>query len=110
MIAAKPAPTVDNQLDLIAGGRILKPMKISIEIDLTPEELRRFMGLPEIQGLQKQMLERFTERLQSSQSQQEEFLKTIFGGAMAPWQRFFNPPESPSEKSEQLEQPGSLDT
>ncbi len=68
MIAAKAA---DDPLDLIAGGRILKPMKITIEIDLTPEELRRYMGLPDIQGVQKQMLERFTERLQSSQSQQE---------------------------------------
>jgi len=75
-------------------------MKITIEIDLTPEELRRYMGLPDIQGVQKQMLERFTERLQSSQGQQEEFLRTIFAGAMDPWQRFFNPPESPSEKSE----------
>ncbi len=89
-----------NQLDLSARGRILMPMKINIEIDLTAEELRRFMGLPEIQGVQKQMLERFTEQFQSSQTEQEEFLRTIFSGAMAPWQRFFNPPESPSEKSE----------
>ncbi len=97
MIAAKAA---DDPLDLIAGGRILKPMKITIEIDLTPEELRRYMGLPDIQGVQKQMLERFTEGLQSSRSQQEEFLRTIFAGATAPWQQFFNPPEPPSEKSE----------
>ena len=75
-------------------------MKINIEIDLTAEELRRFMGLPEIQGMQNQMLEQFTERLQSSQSEQEEFLRAIFSGAMEPWQRFFNPSGSASEKSE----------
>ncbi|MDP6377610.1 MAG: DUF6489 family protein [Pseudomonadales bacterium] len=71
-------------------------MKINIEIDLTPDELRRFMGMPDVQGIQKQFIDRFAEGLQSSQSQQEEFVKAIFTGALAPWQRFFNlPPESP---------------
>jgi len=32
-------------------------MKINVEVDITPEELRRFMGLPDVQGWQQQMLE-----------------------------------------------------
>jgi len=65
-------------------------MKINVEVDLTPEELRRFMGLPDVQGFQQHMLERFTENLQASQDQREEFVKNMFAGAMAPWQGFFS--------------------
>ena len=31
-------------------------MKITIDVDLTPEELRQFIGLPNIEKLQEQML------------------------------------------------------
>jgi hypothetical protein len=65
-------------------------MKINVEIDLTPEELRRFMGLPDVQGFQQHMLERFGESLQASQDQREAFVKNMFAGAMAPWQGFFS--------------------
>ncbi|MCP5178630.1 MAG: hypothetical protein H6993_16900 [Pseudomonadales bacterium] len=65
-------------------------MKINVEVDLTPEELRRFMGLPDVQGFQKQMLDRFADSLQTSQEQREEFMRNLFAGAMAPWQGFFS--------------------
>ena len=32
-------------------------MKISIDFDITPEELRQFLGLPNLEGLQADMLE-----------------------------------------------------
>lgn len=65
-------------------------MKINVEVDLTPEELRRFMGLPDVGGLQKQMLEQFTARVTASAEQRDEFLRNVFAGAMTPWQNFFN--------------------
>ena len=65
-------------------------MKITVDVDLTPEELRRFMGLPDVQGIQQQMLERFSEGISASAEQREEFLRNVFAGAMAPWQNFFN--------------------
>ena len=64
-------------------------MKINIEIDLTPEELRRFMGLPDVQGWQQQMLESFTDNLTSSQEQQQEFFTNMLTGAFTPWQNMF---------------------
>jgi hypothetical protein len=64
-------------------------MKMNFEIDLTPEELRRFMGLPDVQGWQQQMLETFTDNLKNSQGQQEEFMRSIFGNTFAPWQSYF---------------------
>ena len=65
-------------------------MKLNIEIDLTPEELRRFMGLPDVQGVQQQMLESFTENLQSSQEQREAFVRSWVSNSFAPWQNFFS--------------------
>lgn len=32
-------------------------MKINIEIDVTPAELRQFLGLPDVAGLQEDMIE-----------------------------------------------------
>lgn len=65
-------------------------MKINVEVDLTPEELRRFMGLPDVGGVQKQMLERFAKGISESAEQREDFLRNAFAGAMAPWQNFFD--------------------
>jgi len=31
-------------------------MKITVDVDITPEELRRFLGLPNVEGLQEEML------------------------------------------------------
>lgn len=63
-------------------------MKINVELDLTPEELRRFMGLPDVGGVQKQMLEQFTQGIAGSAEQRDDFLRNVFAGAMAPWQNF----------------------
>lgn len=65
-------------------------MKVNVEIDMSPEELRRFMGLPDVQGFQQQMLEAFTENLQSSKEQQEAFAKSIFTNTFAPWESFIS--------------------
>ncbi len=40
-------------------------MKISIDIDLTPEEFRRSMGLPDVTELQKEMVEQFRQQMLS---------------------------------------------
>lgn len=38
-------------------------MKISIDIDLTPDEFRRTVGLPDISELQKEMVDEFRKRM-----------------------------------------------
>lgn len=65
-------------------------MKINVEVDLTPEELRRFMGLPDVGAVHQQLLEQFTQRVSSSPSARDEFLRTLITGAMTPWQPFFS--------------------
>ena len=38
-------------------------MKISLDIDCTPEEARKFFGLPEVEPLQKALLKEVQERM-----------------------------------------------
>jgi len=40
-------------------------MKINLELDMTPEEARRLMGLPDVSGLQAEMLEEMRRRMKS---------------------------------------------
>ncbi len=41
-------------------------MKITVDVDVTPEELRQFLGLPNVQGLQEEMLKMAQQRLNDS--------------------------------------------
>jgi len=41
-------------------------MKISLDIDCTPEELRGFFGLPDVQPMQAQLLKEVEERMRAS--------------------------------------------
>jgi hypothetical protein len=41
-------------------------MKISLDIDCTPEELRGFFGLPDVQPMQEELLKEVAERLRAS--------------------------------------------
>ena len=41
-------------------------MKVHIEIDMTPEEARAFMGLPDVAPLQQKMLEEMQARMRAA--------------------------------------------
>ncbi len=41
-------------------------MKVRIEMDMTPEEARAFMGLPDVAPIQQQMLEEMRGRMRSA--------------------------------------------
>ncbi len=78
-------------------------MKINVEVDITPEELRRFMGLPDVQPMQQKLLDQFANQLQNSADQRDEFLQGMFKTAMGPWQTFANimsnPPKTKTKNS-----------
>lgn len=38
-------------------------MKIKVDVEATPQELRAFFGLPDVEPLQREMLERVAERM-----------------------------------------------
>ena len=52
-------------------------MKITVDVDVTPEELRQFFGLPNVEGLQEEMLKMAQQRL--SESGQAVFSDLITG-------------------------------
>ena len=41
-------------------------MKISIDIDCTPEEARKFLGLPDVAPMQEALLKQVQERIESN--------------------------------------------
>ncbi|HEY1301130.1 MAG TPA: DUF6489 family protein [Stellaceae bacterium] len=41
-------------------------MKISLDVECTPEEARKFFGLPEVQALQEALLKEVQERLSAN--------------------------------------------
>ncbi|OEY65456.1 DUF6489 family protein [Marinobacter sp. X15-166B] len=41
-------------------------MKINIEIDMSPEEFRKVMGLPDIEPVQKQLMAKMEEKMNQS--------------------------------------------
>ncbi len=59
-------------------------MKISIDIDITPEELRRFIGLPNVEKLQQEMLSRAEEYLkETGENQYRDFIESATQPLMA---------------------------
>src|ERR1700757_4119728 len=50
-------------------------MQIKIEIDVKPEELRRFLGLPDVAGLQEDVVQFLREKIESAS---ESFDPTSF--------------------------------
>ena len=56
-------------------------MKITIDVDITPEELRSFIGLPNVESLQQEMLNRAQQFLKDSNQTQ---YKDLVDSAMQP--------------------------
>lgn len=72
-------------------------MKITMTVDCTPEEARRFLGLPDISALQLQITEAMQEQLRQQMSTDPETaMKAWFGPAMMYWQQMFKPTEPSS--------------
>jgi hypothetical protein len=40
-------------------------MKFKVDIDMTPEELRKVLGLPDVQQFQKDMMDKITEQMEA---------------------------------------------
>ena len=53
-------------------------MKVTIEVDCTPEEARRFMGLPDVSGLNEHLVQEVQSKLSGNLSMlsAEDTLKT----------------------------------
>ncbi|MEJ6591433.1 MAG: DUF6489 family protein [SAR86 cluster bacterium] len=63
-------------------------MKITVDVDITPEELRRFIGLPNIDKLQEQILQNAQAYLKESGSSQYSDLIATAMQPMAAYQQW----------------------
>lgn len=57
-------------------------MKIQVEIDVTPEELRRFLGLPDVGPLQQELMAKLRERIESGMTDYDpvKLMEPYLGG------------------------------
>ena len=57
-------------------------MKVNIEVDMTPDEARRMMGLPDVSGLQERMMGEMESRMKAAldTSDPEAMAKAWMGG------------------------------
>lgn len=60
-------------------------MKISIDIDCTPEEARHFLGLPDVKPIQEAMMAEMQKRMSSTMTMMdpEPMMKAFMSGAPA---------------------------
>ena len=79
-------------------------MKITVDVDITPEELRRFLGLPNVEGLQEEMLKMAHKQI--TESGQTVFNDMIAGAVqpMLAYQQWLQ--RMMTRNSEDQEQPG----
>lgn len=62
-------------------------MKINIEIDISPEELRKFIGLPNVEVLQTEFVKLASQYLDGATQRNEigKIVSPLIGAAMQPW-------------------------
>lgn len=58
-------------------------MKVTIEIDCTPDEARSFLGLPDVKGMQQEMMEQIRAQMMGAIQAMEpaEMMKSWMPGA-----------------------------
>lgn len=60
-------------------------MKVTIDIDCTPEEARAFLGLPDVKPMQQQMMQEMQDQMSAAirSMSPEEMMKTWLPASMA---------------------------
>lgn len=64
-------------------------MKVKIDIDCTPEEARTFMGLPDVQPMQKAMMKEVEDRMRANLEamEPEAIFKTWLPAGIQSWEQ-----------------------
>lgn len=68
-------------------------MKVTIDLDMTPEEARKMMGMPDVEPLQKEMMEKMREKMlqnMEEMSDPEFFFKKVFPAGVQGMESFQN--------------------
>jgi hypothetical protein len=83
-------------------------MKIKFDVDATPQELRTFFGLPDVEDLQREMLEEIRQKWKAGVEGFDpatlmapflpEHLRSLEALQRSFWQSFIPPSESPRKE------------
>lgn len=65
-------------------------MKISVDVDVTPEEMRKLLGLPDVEAFQTQILEDIRNRMGTGADGYDplQLMQPYMAGTMASWDMF----------------------
>lgn len=71
---------------------VVSTMKVSVEFDITPEEVRKVFGLPDVEAFQRQLLDDVRERMTSGVDGYDpvKLFQPYLTGSMASWDLFQN--------------------
>jgi Family of unknown function (DUF6489) len=67
-------------------------MKVSVDVDLTPEELRRLFGLPDLTPIQTLVVERITRQIEKGMDSNliGGITRSIIAGGVQSWEAYQN--------------------
>jgi hypothetical protein len=62
-------------------------MKVNVDIDMTPEELRKLLGLPDVEPIQRELLDKLHKRLVEGVDGYDpvKLLQPYLTGTLASW-------------------------
>ena len=65
-------------------------MKVSVDLDLTPEELRRLFGLPDLTPIQSLVVERITRQVEKGMDSNliAGITRSIISGGVQSWEAY----------------------
>ncbi|MFB1489665.1 MULTISPECIES: DUF6489 family protein [unclassified Thiocapsa] len=65
-------------------------MKISVDVEMTPEEMRKLFGLPDVEAFQRQLMDDIRERMVSGTEGYDpiKLFQPYVTGTMASWDMF----------------------
>jgi len=67
-------------------------MKVSVDVDLTPEELRRLFGLPDLTPIQSLVVDRITRQVEKGMDSNllAGITRSIISGGVQSWEAYQN--------------------
>ncbi|WP_295389215.1 DUF6489 family protein [uncultured Thiodictyon sp.] len=65
-------------------------MKITVNFDITPEEMRKLFGLPDVEAFQRQLMDDIRERMMTGAEGYDpvKLFQPYMAGTMASWDMF----------------------
>lgn len=65
-------------------------MKINVDLDITPEELRKLFGLPDVEAFQRELMDDIRERMASGAEGYDpvKLFQPYLSGTLASWDLF----------------------